>query len=702
MHNRRYFEKIISVLSCAALAAIFIVILFFSAPEIKRTQETAGSIGYPISAVDADGNLRTEFVTAEIGSDVAAVRISDLAGHKIGKITKVNYVADQFVATGTLSPDIRIVDLTKPFDFAEKGTLIFVVMNLDPRDEDFAAQTEKLAEHKIGDYWHFTLSLPKIFCASNIYQRANLVARHGEIENYDFIKFNTSYDKRTEKFSAETAATDIDLQFYTRREAMSNAFGAAQIITVHYQSTGSAYSGIKDCPIIGTENAVKGTTETSNDLLIAFAIIAALVLAVLGVLSVLERTTEFVSAVLWIFGITALLFSRFLLTGTTGAPLFWSALSVASPFIVLGGAILAVGCNAGKLPLKYISVALTCIGALLAFICPFVPFGAANAIDVACVAIKSIGAIALSAFIGLTLFRANDGRGKLYTACASVIAVALIASLCMPSGFPAQANPVFWLCGVTAVTTFVSVFILFAETKKSNVYLTSNLHKEVDRQVKDIKAVIEERDRLLQFVSHDMKKPLVSSATLIDTLIEREKDAEQTKALRIVKQNTARVVSNLSEIASYAKFNYIAEPSQVADLSKLCAELYEFHTPDCNANGILLHNDVDRAVKAFVKKQGLENVLSNLIINAVEHSDCKTITVSVKTEKNKVVLCVADDGKGIDASLDVFAPYVSENNTKTSGVGLYICKNIIESMNGSLTYESKQGCTAFYISLLKA
>lgn len=73
-----------------------------------------------------------------------------------------------------------------------------------------------------------------------------------------------------------------------------------------------------------------------------------------------------------------------------------------------------------------------------------------------------------------------------------------------------------------------------------------------------------------------------------------------------------------------------------------------------------------------------------------------------RAEKNRIVLSVADNGKGIAADLDVFAPYVSENSAETNGVGLYICKNIIESMNGELTYSSERGGTVFHISLLKA
>lgn len=694
--NINYFVKrIIWVAVSAVLAAVFIVATFFAAPIIHAVPETEGEI---TELKFVDGAVQNNVYT--IGEDFTAVRISDLG--KIGKIMKVNYVADKFVRTSALSRDIQIVDLTKPFDFAEKGTLIFIVMNLDPHAEDFAEQAESLSEYKIGDYWHFTLSLPEIFCASNVYQRANLIARHGEIENYDFIDFNTSYDKKTDKFIPQTASTDIDLQFYTKRETLENSFMSAQIITVHYQSAGSGYSGIADGPLIGTESAVKGVNRISQNLLIAFAILAAVVFAVLAVLSFVEKSEKFVYSIVWVFGIFATLLSRFILTGATGAPLLWSALALSMPFMILGGAQLAIGCNFGKVPAKYIISALSAVGALFAFLRPFTPFNAAGAMLIVCTVVKAIGAVALSAFIVFSLLRKEGGREILQTVCAAIIAVAVISSLFLPQIFPAQTNPLFWLCVVVTAVTFVSVVADITDMKKSNDYLTANLHKEVERQVKDIKAVIAERDSLLQFVSHDMKKPLVSSASLIDTLIEREKDTEQAKTLHIVKQNTARVVSNLSEIAVYAKFNYIAEPSQVADLSELCAELYEFHKPDCNANGIVLKNLGDKGVKTFVKRQGLESVISNIIINAVEHANCKTITLSLKNYKNKVVLCVADDGKGIDESLDVFKPYVSENDTETGGLGLYICKNIIESMNGELSFQTGQSGTVFYISLLKA
>lgn len=698
--NNHTVKKVVSVIACALLSSLFIVIMLFCAPRIKIIGETSGTVEYLFSEKVDDATVSIERITAEIGKDFTAVRISDLG--RLGKITKVNYVADQFVNTNTLSPDIQIVDLTKPFDFAEKGTLIFVIMNLDPFAEDFNEQSERLAEYKIGEDWRFTLSLPKIFCASNVYNKTTLVTRNGNIENYDFINFTTSYDIKTDNFSAQTENTVIDLDFYARREALADAFYAAQVITVHYQSTGGAYSGIMDAPIIGTENAVKNTNAASKNLLLAFSMLAAVVLAVFVVLSLLKRTKEFVPAITWIFGIALLLFSRFILEQVTAAPLLWAAFGFAAPFVILGGALLLNGRDFGKVPTKRIFPALSVVGALVAFLCPFIPFQVAAALKIVCTVIKAVCVAMIIVYIAFSTFFKDGERGILKTINVSVIAVTAFASLFMPQVFPVQIDPLFWLCAATVVITFISVFILFKQTEKENEYLTANLHLEVARQIKDIKAVISERDRLLQFVSHDMKKPLNSAVILSDTAIGREKDVEQIKTLKIIKQNCTRVVSNLSEIADYAKFNYLAEPSQVVDLAELCALLFKYHQLDCDANGIILKNTVVATVKAFVKKQGLENVASNLIINAIEHANCSTITLSAKCDKNKVILCVADDGKGISDDMDVFRPYVSETDTETGGLGLYICKNIIESMNGDLTYSSNQNGSVFYISLLKS
>lgn len=691
----KYVKKSIAVIVAAVICAVFIVALFFGAHSVRNIPEAQGVYTYFKYSYDENGKPVTEAVNSVLGEDFTAVRINDLKN--TGRITKVNYVPDKFIAPGLLSEEFQIVDLTKSFEFAKKGTLMFIVMNIEPTDENYKEVLEELSEFRIGDYLHFGLNLPEIYCASNVYNNSSLIARIGEIENYDFINFTTMYDKKTEHFSAGTERISVDLQFYTRLHAMN----AINTVTIHYQSSSTSYAGITRSPLIGPETSLKSIKDTSDNLLIAFSILSTTVFAVLAALSVLERSKKFISALVYVFGITVMLSSRFLIGGIASAPLLLAALALATSHIILAGALLALSRNFGKFPAKYIFPALAALGALLAFVTPYTSFAAAYGLKIACAVVKGVCVAALWAFIGISVFDKNSNYGILQTVCSVIIAVAVTASLFMPQIYPAQINPFFWLCSATTFATFISVFIMFMETRKSNVYLTANLHNEVERQVEDIRSIISERDNLLQFVSHDLKKPISSSLAILDATIEREKDGEQVKALKIVRQNALHVVNNLSQIGGYAKFNYLAEHSEVVDLSQLCFELCRFHTFDCNANGIVLKNTAQKKCLAYVKKQGLYNAVSNIIMNAVEHANCSTITLSVKSERKRAVLCVADDGKGIDGSLDVFKAYVSENS-ENGGVGLFICKSIVESMNGELDYESKNGCTIFRFSLPKA
>lgn len=693
-------NQLIAIVISLILSVAFIMLFCFRIPDVAPVPETTGEIKQVTYDKDEEtGEVKRTEKIFVIGKDITAVRINDLSD--LGSVTKVNYVPDRFVSWTGIPDDVMIVDLTENFEFAEKGTLFFIVMNLDPFAEDFVSQKNNLESHRVGDYWRFTVSVPQIFGASNVYVRSQLFERHGEIEDYNFIEFSTSYDKVTNRYLPETDRTQVDIDFYTRREVMDN-FASASIITIHYQSDGGLFSGIKDFPVIGTEHAVKSCIERSSSLLLAGFILSAMVLAVLIVLSVLKHTAKFVPEIIMNIGVLLMFVSWYISLSRTSMPLFWKGINNSSVFILLGGVILSVGKNFKKFPLKFSMSGVFAAGALASFCVPFLPFGAAEFTVTALNVLKALGIAFIALFVLAGAFDGKNTPSVLRPVCAVLIGVASVMSFRFSHIYLAQRNPLFWIYAAVVTADFITIFKIFMNTEKSNAYLTANLNLEVERQVKDIRSVISERDKLLQFVSHDMKKPLSSSSILIDNLIERESNGEQVKALNIVKQNTDRVLDNLSELASYARYNYISEPSQALNVKELFASLYKYCSADCEACGIILKNLVTEEYNVFAKRQGLENAVTNIILNAVEHADCTEIELSAHTDKNKVVFEISDNGKGISPDTEVFKPYISENKPESGGLGLYICKNIIESMNGELSYIRRNGKTVFIIVLLKA
>lgn len=687
-------------LTCALtgilLASVLVIAVHFAADPSVVCPEATGSLTKTQYFIEeTTGAFDFVTTTATIGTDLTAVRITDLGDLNV--IDKINYLPDEFVIP-SLDPieyDYQIVDLHEKTAFSKKGSLVLFILSPDAFAENFSEQSAALDKYKVGDYWRFSIMLPKVFTAANIYLDSDLIASHGEIENYEFIKYNTSDDRVTVNHVSDTERSVIELSFYTRRQALTN-----HVVTIHYQSDSETLSGLQDLPLIGTEKAINAVKNQYPTTFIVALVVGITALSVLIVLSFLKKTAEFISESLTLFGIFLLSLANYFLSNVTSLPVFLSALRFAALFVIIGGATDMLIKKAAP-PLRIAVGALNAVGFVTTFIIPYVNLSAAAALNHLSTGIKYCALAALLILQFLPLFKKRALPDCLQAACAGVVSVAAITSSFVQPTSTVLFYPPIWLFFILTALCFAEVIRIIAITERENAYITANLNSEVERQVTDMRALIEERDNLLRFASHDLKKPLSFGRSYLNTAIERESDCEQVKLLNLVKQNTDKVLDNLTEIAAYAKFNYIAEPSRPTDLSAVCNKLYSYCADDCKAAGIMLKNTVDKKVLAFVKPQGLENALTNIILNAIEHAECTEITISIKTDKNKVLLTVKDNGKGIPDGLDVFRPYISENKPDVGGLGLYICKNIIESMNGELTY-SCNGGTAFTVALLKA
>lgn len=675
--------------------SLFITVFYYCRTEIGICPETEGILTDFRTYFDESKNEWVyEQSSAVIGEDLTAVRIDDFS--ELNVIDKVNYIPDEFIvpSSNPLSYNYQIVSL-KDANFAKSGSIVIFLLNLDPMDSEFTQKADGLDKYKIGDYWKFSVLLPKIFTAANIYINFSLVATCGEISDYEFIKYNTSDDRVTLNHVSETERNVLELEFYTRREAVNN-----NVITIHYQSDSETLAGLQDFVVIGSPDAVTAIKQHYPVTFLVALVVSVMIFFVLTVLSLLKKTVGFIAENTIMFGVMLLAVANYSLANVTGIPLLLSSLRYSAGFVVLLAASLMLSKKSALL-VRLPFVLLNVTGFILSFILPYISLSAENAIIISVTVLKIISAAFVLCLIFLPLFKKTAFPSPLQILCAAIAAVNVVASAFITPSLQVLQYPPIWLYFALTVVSFLTVFQIIANTEKENAYITANLNSEVERQVKDIRAVISERDKLLQFVSHDLKKPLVFAENHLNVLAERENDSEQIKLINIVKQNNKRVLDNLNEIAGYAKLNFFAEASRPTDLKEICEKLYRYCSEDCKAAGILLKNTVDKKTLAFAKPQGLENALTNIILNAIEHADCTEITISMRSDKNKILLSIKDNGKGISPDLDVFRPYVSENKPDTSGLGLYICKTIIESMNGELSYYCNGG-TAFTVALLKA
>ena len=187
-------------------------------------------------------------------------------------------------------------------------------------------------------------------------------------------------------------------------------------------------------------------------------------------------------------------------------------------------------------------------GFVMSFILPYVSVSASEGLSVAVTLLKILSAATLTCLIFLPSILKKPLPSLLRTFCGGVAAVNVVSSVFIAPTSEVLLYPPIWLYFALTVISFLTVISIIANTERENAYITANLNSEVERQVKDIRAVVTESDKHLQINSHDLKKPLVFGENHLDILLERERDDEQIKLINIVRQNNKKVLENLKTL----------------------------------------------------------------------------------------------------------------------------------------------------------
>lgn len=207
-------------------------------------------------------------------------------------------------------------------------------------------------------------------------------------------------------------------------------------------------------------------------------------------------------------------------------------------------------------------------------------------------------------------------------------------------------------------------------------------------------------------VAHEIKNPLTPMKLnlqylqmAIDTNSPNVKDISVYVAKILVEQ-----IDHLSQIATdFAQFANIGKTRiQVFNLNDSIKHVSSLYSANENLNMVLLPHSEKIMIKA--DKTQINRVLTNLIQNAIQSvPENKDVEIEIATQQadGKVLLSVKDNGTGIPEEMTnkIFTPNFT---TKTSGtgLGLAMCKGIIEKLDGRIWFETKENeYTIFYVEL---
>lgn len=241
--------------------------------------------------------------------------------------------------------------------------------------------------------------------------------------------------------------------------------------------------------------------------------------------------------------------------------------------------------------------------------------------------------------------------------------------------------------------------------------LLEKSYRELEFRVRERTAELDKavrvRDEFLSVASHELKTPL-SSIKLQLQMRKKALDAGGESAIwsasefrKMVADDEKqfdrlnRLIDDMLDVSRLTAGKFYLKPEPM-ELRALVQEVVDRFSIQARAGGSTLSLEAGAPVRGQWDWYRLEQVVTNLLTNAMKYGEGRPIQVTVKAEGQKAVLIVKDHGIGIAPSdqsriFEQFERAVSPNEVSGLGLGLYITKQIVVAHGGSISVKSELG-----------
>ncbi|MBT3239605.1 MAG: hypothetical protein HON98_07245 [Chloroflexi bacterium] len=206
------------------------------------------------------------------------------------------------------------------------------------------------------------------------------------------------------------------------------------------------------------------------------------------------------------------------------------------------------------------------------------------------------------------------------------------------------------------------------------------------------------QDNFIDMVSHDLNTPLGFIKGYTTTLLREDTEwdeAAKKEFLSIIDEETDRLSDLIENLLDSSRLQDQTLPMEfeivnIDGLTKTHIERLQFIYPNLEMNV-----DVkEKNIRAKVDPKRFSQVLDNIINNATKYAPHSKVNVKIDNNDSEIIIKIEDDGPGIDPKhlanlFDRFYRVGDQGDgVRGSGLGLYICKQIIHAHNGKISVES--------------
>jgi signal transduction histidine kinase len=232
-----------------------------------------------------------------------------------------------------------------------------------------------------------------------------------------------------------------------------------------------------------------------------------------------------------------------------------------------------------------------------------------------------------------------------------------------------------------------------------------------DKIQKETEDLVYRRDEFFSIASHELKTPVTSLKAYTQLLLmdaAANDDSQHKNMLERMDLQINKLTALINDLLDTSKIEngHLSYNKEYFQLKDVISEVIAAIQPVLTENEIVFKNKANANI--YGDRDRIGQVVSNFIMNAIKYApESKQIIVELNKEDGKVICSVQDFGKGIAAEEQqkIFERFyrVSGNNLNTFpglGLGLFICKDIIEKHDGKIGVESEKGRgSIFYFEL---
>lgn len=266
-----------------------------------------------------------------------------------------------------------------------------------------------------------------------------------------------------------------------------------------------------------------------------------------------------------------------------------------------------------------------------------------------------------------------------------------------------------------SLVAIVVLYIRYSSVKQVKKQL-EKVNKDIEEKSKALESAVKSRDRFFSIISHDLKSPFFGLKGLAEILAEDSEElTEEEKNLFLVKLNRTvkdiyMLLENLLDWSRLQSKRMEYNP-EVFDLFDELSHSLFLLTQNAERKSIKLINTVPEGTNVLADRRMIHSVIQNLVTNAIKFTYEKgKVEITAQSLENVVIVNVIDHGIGMPSEfkdklfqIDSQTTSRGTNDEKGTGLGLIICKELIEMNGGQISFVSQENKgTTFTFTLPRA